>query len=615
MPQKSKREPKRKPKYGMISCVAYLYNMLWKYEKSLVFTGILIVPVSLVTSVLALVIPSVILRYLETEHRFSTIALVIVGLVAADALFALMDDYLKAKAEMAEFYVVTRLQHRQQKSMLERDFYLDYDPEIKAKDERGMRSIESNHAKGVHFPMDFAEMAAVVVKFFFFGAVISVLDFKIILLLALGCAVNIPFYVWEQKKNYETVDGRNSIRKKIDYLAYRVARDFRYGKDIRLYHLRTYLSLLAGQLFGEYKKEREKLEKRSFVTALAGFLVILVRDGAAYGFLITKALSGEMDAAQFVLYFSAITELAGFMSDVIWKWTGISEGALQISDYREDLELSGRLNHGEGIPVPSGAFSIEFKDVSYRYPKGEKNILEKVSFQIKAGEKIALVGVNGAGKTTITRLMCGLLLPSEGEILLDGHRPDEYNRDELYSLFGLVPQNYHLLPVSIARNIACTYEEKEVNTEKLAACIRLAGLEEKVNALPQGALTPIDRQVNPDGIALSGGEIQKLLLARLLYRRPKCMILDEPAAALDPIAEDRMYRRYHEIVKGATSVFISHRLNSTRFCDRILLLDRAGIAECGTHKELMAAGKRYRELFDLQSKYYKDDWQGATEAG
>lgn len=169
--------------------------------------------------------------------------------------------------------------------------------------------------------------------------------------------------------------------------------------------------------------------------------------------------------------------------------------------------------------------------------------------------------------------MCGLLLPSEGEILLDGHRPDEYNRDELYSLFGLVPQNYHLLPVSIARNIACTYEEKEVNTEKLAACIRLAGLEEKVNALPQGALTPIDRQVNPDGIALSGGEIQKLLLARLLYRRPKCMILDEPAAALDPIAE------------------------------------------CGTHKELMAAGKRYRELFDLQSKYYKDDWQGATEAG
>lgn len=216
MPRKSKREPKRKPKYGMLSCVAYLYNMLWKYEKSLVFTGILIVPVSLVTSALALVIPSVILWYLETEHRFSTIALVIVGLVAADALFALMDDYLKAKTEMAEFYVVTRLQYRQRKSMLERDFYLDYDPEIKAKDERGMRSIESNHAKGVHFPMDFAEMAAVVVKFFFFGAVISVLDFKIILLLALGCAVNIPFYVWEQKRIMklrmaETVFERRSI--------------------------------------------------------------------------------------------------------------------------------------------------------------------------------------------------------------------------------------------------------------------------------------------------------------------------------------------------------------------------------------------------------------------
>lgn len=616
MSGEQKGERKRKPKYGMFSCVAYIYKILWEYERSLVFVGIFTVPVSVISSALALYIPSVVLRCLERAEKFSVIALVIVSLVLANTLFALADNFLNTKREMSEFYVITRLQYQQQKNMLERDFFLDYDPETKIKDERARRSIENNHAKAIHFPMNFAGMAAVVVKFFFFGTVISMLDFRIILLLAAGCAVNIPLYSWERRRNFETQDKRNIIRKKIDYLACQVARDFKYGKDIRLYHFRGYLSRLANQLLGEYKKEREGMERRSFGVTFAGFLVVMVRDGAAYAFLIGKAITGEIDAAQFVLYFSAITEMAGFMAEMIWKWSEVSEGALQVSDYREDLEVSGRLNRGKGIPVPSGAFSIEFKNVSYKYPNGEKNVLENISFQIKAGERIALVGINGAGKTTLTRLLCGFLLPTEGEILLDGHTLYEYNRDELYALFGLVPQNYHLLPVSIARNIACTMEDHEIDREKLFYCIQIAGLEEKINSLPKGVMTPLDRQINADGTQLSGGEIQKLLLARLLYRNPKCMILDEPTAALDPIAEDRMYRKYHEIVKGSTSIFISHRLNSTRFCDRIFLLDEARIVEMGTHEELMAAGKKYKELFEIQSKYYRDkpDCQQKMEA-
>lgn len=273
------------------------------------------------------------------------------------------------------------------------------------------------------------------------------------------------------------------------------------------------------------------------------------------------------------------------------------------------------MNMGEGIPVPCGSFSVEFKNVTFRYPKGEKNVLENVSFKLEAGEKIALVGLNGAGKTTLTKLMCGLLLPDEGEVLLDGKSIFEYNRDEMYSLFGLIPQNYHLLPVSIACNIACTDEVWEIDQEKLNRCIRQAGLEEKIASLPLKADTPLNRQVNQDGVDLSGGEIQKLLLARLLYRGPRCMILDEPTAALDPIAEDRMYRKYNEIVNNATSVFISHRLASTRFCERILLLDGTGIAETGSHEELMAAGGKYRELFEIQSRYYQEQQAGQAGEG
>ena len=295
------------------------------------------------------------------------------------------------------------------------------------------------------------------------------------------------------------------------------------------------------------------------------------------------------------------------MGRILWTINRVLDGALEVSDFREGLETDGKLNHGKGIPVPKKAFSIEFRHVSFRYPKGEKKVLDDVSFTIKAGEKVALVGVNGAGKTTLTRLMCGLLLPDEGEILLDGHTLYEYNRDEMYTLFGLIPQSYSILPCSIAKNIACVGEDEEIDSKRLWKSIEQAGLAEKIAALPLGVNTPLGRELSNDGIELSGGETQKLLLARLLYKNPLFLILDEPTAALDPIAEDQVYHQYGEITKETTSVFISHRLASTRFCDRIFLLDGANFAEVGTHEELMAAGGKYRELFDVQSKYYKKE--------
>lgn len=366
-------------------------------------------------------------------------------------------------------------------------------------------------------------------------------------------------------------------------------------------------------LYASDLKEKKKLERRSMLTALEKFLVVLVRDGAAYAFLIYKATRGEVDAASFLLYFSAITAMSGLMGGVLSTFNRVFEGAMQVSDFREAMEVPDGLNRGEGIPIPNRPFSIEFKNVSYKYPEGEKKVLDNISFRIEAGEKIALVGLNGAGKTTLTRLVCGLLLPDEGEVLIDGHTLFEYNRDEMYSLFGMVPQNYKLLPISIARNIASAMREEEIDRKRLEYCVEVAGLSEKIASLPMGLETPLNREVNRDGIELSGGETQKLLLARLLYKNPLCIILDEPTAALDPIAEDKLYRRYNEIAAHATSVFISHRLASTRFCDRIFLLDGANFAEVGTHDELMQAKGKYWELFNIQSKYYQSE-DGKNEA-
>ena len=604
---KRKKEPKRKPKYGFFSCVGFIYSYMWKHERALAWVAILCVPVSLLFEAIGLYTPSIIIRTLETSGVFSYVVLVIGGLVLANLILRVVSNGLGTLVGNAEFFIVSRLVYDRQVFNRNRDAYLELSPEVQKMDSRAGAAVANNHTAGVHFPMDVADMLGTVLQFLLFGTVVSFLNPWILLIIAVGCAFNYLMAKWERDANYKTRDKRNLVYKKLNYLAYNVSKDLKYGKDVRLYNLRDYLSLLAKKLVGESKIEQEKLERRSFFTSLVSFFVVLVRDGAAYYILIEKALAGEVDAASFVLYFSAITSLSGFMASILNSVSRLQEGALQISDYREAFDIRGKLNTGKGTPLPNGPFSIEFQNVSFKYPEGEKTILDHVSFRIEAGEKIAVVGLNGAGKTTMTKLMCGLLIPDEGEVLLDGRSVFEYNKDELYSLFGLVPQEYAILPVSIARNIALNGEGEAVDETRLARCIETAGLSEKISELPLGKETPLVRQVNPCGVDLSGGETQKLLLARALYRDPKCLILDEPTAALDPIAEDRMYRKYNEIAAHATSVFISHRLASTCFCDRIFLIDGAQITEEGSHDELMAKGGKYKELFDIQSKYYREE--------
>ncbi len=229
-----------------------------------------------------------------------------------------------------------------------------------------------------------------------------------------------------------------------------------------------------------------------------------------------------------------------------------------------------------------------------------------MTFTWRAGEKLALVGLNGAGKTTLVKLLCGLYRPTEGRILLNGADISKFNRDEYYTLISAVFQEARVLPLSIASNISMKTED-ETDAGRLRDCIARAGLSPKIASLPAGCGTLLNKSVNEDAVELSGGETQKLLLARALYKDAPVIILDEPTAALDPIAENEMYLKYSELTAGKTSLYISHRLSSTRFCDRIVFLSDGKFAEVGTHDELVAAGGGYARLFEVQSKYYKEE--------
>ncbi|WP_427340812.1 ABC transporter ATP-binding protein [Caloranaerobacter sp. DY30410] len=248
------------------------------------------------------------------------------------------------------------------------------------------------------------------------------------------------------------------------------------------------------------------------------------------------------------------------------------------------------------------SYDIEFKDVFFHYPNKEEMIIKGINYKLKNGTKLAIVGPNGAGKTTLIKLLTGLYTPTSGKILLNGNDITEYDLNSYYKLFSTIFQKSLVLAFSVKENIAFDDD----NIRRLHDAIKVSGLENKIESLSLKENTPLLKFLDKEGIELSGGEKQKLMLARAVYKDGAIFIFDEPTSNLDPIAEARIYEQFNDIVKDKTTIFISHRLASTKFCDTIIYLNNGVIEEMGTHEELMRKNGSYAKMFALQSQYYKE---------
>ncbi len=604
----SEKEPPRRLKYSTSVCIKWLFRRMWQWDKVIVWMSILMVPASVICYAMGLYLPSIVLDKLQTARQFNEVAVTIVALLLAQLVFRLLNDWLNVVRSVCLNRNANRFYYELVKKNSAQDFYLWYDKDFQKIQERAGAVLGRNAADSPgKILVEGADVAVNVICFLFFGSVISLLSPWIVVLLILGALVQAWVRQWKQEKNHLERDERNANDRKFQYLTWGLSNAPKAGKDIRLYNLTPFLEEKGRVLVREHIRLLKRQQNYDTVLSMTGYLTALLRDGLAYLFLIQGVVAGEIGSAEFVLYFSAISQMSGFIERPLNYFGRLRETGLKISDCIEYFdEKHGCFKHGEGLLLPEAEpLSIEFKNVTYKYPEGEKNILENVSFHIAAGEKISLVGLNGAGKTTLVKLMCGLVLPNEGEVLINGHDVLEYDIDDMYSHIAMVPQNYTILPTTIAENITFC-ERQDIDEERLWQCLEQADMAEKVRALKWGIDTPMLRQLDVDAVEFSGGEMQKILLARALYRNADLLILDEPTAALDPIAEDKMYHQYDSLTGNATSVFISHRLASTRFCDKIYLLEGAQLTEAGTHEELMALGGRYRELFDVQSRYYKE---------
>ena len=444
------------------------------------------------------------------------------------------------------------------------------------------------------------------------GTVLSNVSPWLVVLLTLTPLVNILCAHAYRKWQYAARPARTNLSRRLDYVCTKPA-DFTAWKDIRVYGMTGWFRDLYHDLLERDLDWAKRGSFREFLVRLADLLVILLRDGAAYTVLIMEAVRGQITAEQFVLYFAAVSSFAGFVGSIVSEWNAILNASLFVSDFRAFLDLpddtpegtesaEGRLDH---------APEIVFDHVSFRYDGAEADTIHDLSLTIAPGEKVALVGLNGAGKTTLVKLLCGLYAPASGEIRLDGVPTGDFRREEYYKLFAPVFQDAGTGPFTILETVT-SRTDGGGDRERAEACLRDAGLGDKIDSLPKGMDTMLDKQLDRDGTDLSGGEKQKLMLARAIYKNAPVLVLDEPTAALDPIAENQIYLQYNAMTAGKTSLFISHRLASTRFCDRIAYLKDGEIAEMGTHEELMALGGAYSKLFEIQSCWYRDNYKAGA---
>ncbi len=423
-----------------------------------------------------------------------------------------------------------------------------------------------------------------------------------------GIAVSVKYHGQSEKKQFNIFNRVVKFNPVLEYYNQKYLNENESGKDVRIFDER---GLIEEEIREKIYKPTEKMRNDVFkIWAGMGQISTVITNllgGAVYVFVGIKALAGAFGAGKVVEYYGAITKLISACTDIAGNAGYLRANNGQLKQEIEYLSLKSDMVSGDmtvdGIDSDNCVF--EFHNVSFSYPETKELVLRDFSMKICSGERLAVVGMNGSGKSTMIKLLCRLYDPTEGTITLNGIDIKEFKYSEYLKLFAIVFQDFKLLAFPVGENVACTEAYDE---EKVWKCLQMAGVKERVEQFPKKLDTAIYKLYEKDGIDLSGGEAQKIAIARALYKDAPFVILDEPTAALDPIAESEIYSGFNEIIGKKTAVFISHRLSSCRFCTRITVFHGGRIVEEGAHEELLSIPDgKYRELWNAQAQYYREN--------
>lgn len=584
----------------------YMISNWLKWDKKSLIYFIIRVPALVFQPIVTAYIPKAMIDCIEQGVTFQRLIGVIALLSLILTLTIWMDPFMSELIRGGARIV----RMRYAVMAFEKNLYTDYanivDLEKREMQKRAEDFYNGRWSGGANFIDKLNELCVCVVGVIASAALIYKIDVYMILLVLLTCVGEFFVLKYISKKQTAKLDDLSKFRTKFYYF-YNLSKDTDSAKDIRLYGFEDhFIKALTDSLYMIEKVIAKFTHQSASISAVRAVLN-LIREEIAYVYLIYLVTTGRLSVSEFVFYFGIITGFSNWVVSLVFSCSQIELDCKECQAYRDYVESPDTADKGEKL-YTDRVEKIELKNVSYKYPSAEEATLRDITLTFNKGENIAIVGENGTGKTTLIKLICGLYTPTSGQILINGTDMKTVTKESCFDLFSAIFQDYYFLPMTIAQNLTGTLV---YDKERLYSAMKNAGILEKICTLPDKENTLMDKGVYKNAVDFSSGEKQKLLLTKAIYKDASVLILDEPTSALDPISENELYLKYNELTKDKLSFFISHRLSSTRFCDRILFIANGTIEEQGSHEELMALKGAYYKMYQLQSYYYKE--QGVTE--
>lgn len=598
--------------YGVISNCRYILGKFVKYRKSLILfiiTGsIAAASMTYLWSFIGkLVIDMIEQQASSPDKDIKPLLYLTLITSAAELLFMWLNTVSSMKMSVGFTYVRLMIIKERIAKTLGMEYEALETPEMLDRLQKAKRATAGDW-QGVQGMMTYMQVMGVqIISVTIAVAIMTTFNPWIILIIVVLSFAQFLFFDYIRKKDKKEMwDAMMPHWRKLEYME-NVTTDFSYAKDIRLFGMQKYLAKKQIDVYDEELRHWIKSRQYWIYNTIFAHGISLLRQLIIIGWLVYSVVFNGLSIGNFTLYTASAAAFSNAINEILQALSALRGRSAHTDDYRSFMDIPSVDDKAQTIPIPpADKYTFEFKNVSFKYRGQEKYALKNVNLTLHAGEKLAVVGLNGAGKSTFIKLLLRLYDVTEGCILMNGTDIRKFDRKEYYELFAPAFQDVMVFAFPVAENVSM---KEPFNTDKAEAekMLRLAGLGDKLDKLEKGVDTELLKVLYDDGVDLSGGEKQKLALARALYKKSKIIVLDEPTAALDALAEFRLYQSFNELVGDRTAVYISHRLSSTRFCDRVAMFKDGEMVEIGTHDSLMEADGAYADMFRVQAQYYVED--------
>lgn len=590
-------------RYTMLQNAWYMVRLAWRERKSVLWLCLALAGLHVAISLAELFLAPLALGKVEAAAPLPELFGTIAAMAGTLALLRAVRAYIDQNTEFGRVQLRTSLNLQVITKAVSTSYPNSSDPSLLQEKERADRALDSNSSAGEAIWRVMTEIFQNLLGFGIYLALFLSLDPVLILLAVATAALSYVCSLRTNKWSYDHRQEGAALGQKMSYIR-QTAGDRGALKDIQIFGMSSWLRQVHDAVLKLFRAFQLREQRVRLLGDLAEVALTFLRNGAAYGYLLALALGEGLSVSEFLLYFTAVGNFTTWVTGILKGFGELHQFSLELSSVRSYIEAPEpfRMEGGKAIePDTSLPYTLELRDVSFRYPNTETWALRHVNMKFQVGSRLAVVGENGSGKTTFIKLLCRLYDPTQGEILLNGIDIRKYSYRQYIDLFSVVFQDFQLLAFPLGQNVAAAVE---VDKGRAARCLEMAGFGKRLAALPQGLETPLYKEFDESGVQVSGGEAQKIALARALYKDAPFVVLDEPTAALDPVAEMEVYENFDKIVGDKTAVYISHRLSSCRFCDDIAVFDHGHIVQQGNHDALVEAPGKYQELWHAQAQYY-----------